>query len=132
LVRVQPDVAAGVAAYVELLRQLAPAPHLVRGPSAVSQTRLVRESALILSFITPRLDRFLILGSEGGAYYATEQRLTKENAVNLAEAIAEDGARVVARILAISESGRAPKVQPAIFALAACAGFGDDAGARAG
>lgn len=74
-----------------------------------------------------RLDRFLILGSEGGTYYATEQRLTKENAVNLAEAIAEDGARVVARILAISESGRAPKVQPAIFALAACAGFGDDA-----
>ena len=57
-----------------------------------------------------RLDRFLILGSEGGTYYATEQRLTKENAVNLAEAIAEDGARVVARILAISESGRAPKL----------------------
>jgi 60 kDa SS-A/Ro ribonucleoprotein len=74
-----------------------------------------------------RLDRFLILGSEGGTYYATEQRLTKENAVNLAEAIAEDGPRVVARVLAISESGRAPKVQPAIFALAACAGFGDDA-----
>src|SRR5262245_56556578 len=27
-----------------------------------------------------RLDRFLILGSEGGSYYATERRLTRENA----------------------------------------------------
>jgi 60 kDa SS-A/Ro ribonucleoprotein len=74
-----------------------------------------------------RVDRFLILSSEGGTYYATEQRLTKENAVNLVEAIREDGRRVVSRVIAISESGRAPKVQPAIFALAACAGFGDEA-----
>ena len=74
-----------------------------------------------------RVDRWLILGSESGSFYATEQRLTKENAVNLVEAVREDGARVVARVIALSESGRAPKVQPAIFALAACAGFGDDA-----
>jgi 60 kDa SS-A/Ro ribonucleoprotein len=74
-----------------------------------------------------RVDRFLILGSEGGTYYASEARLTKENAVNLVDAVREDGKRVVARVIAISESGRAPKVQPAIFALAACAGFGDDA-----
>ncbi len=73
-----------------------------------------------------RVDRFLILGSEGGTYYASEDRLTKENAVNLVEAIREDGRRVVARVIAISESARAPKVQPAIFALAACAGFGDE------
>jgi 60 kDa SS-A/Ro ribonucleoprotein len=73
-----------------------------------------------------RVDRFLILGSEGGTYYATETRLTKENAVNLVEAIREDGRHVVSRVIAISESGRAPKVQPAIFALAACAGFGDE------
>jgi 60 kDa SS-A/Ro ribonucleoprotein len=73
-----------------------------------------------------RVDRFLILGSEGGTYYATEARLTKENAVNLVDAIREDGRRVVARVIALSESGRAPKVQPAIFALAACAGFGDE------
>jgi len=73
-----------------------------------------------------RLDRFLILGSEGGTYYASEARLTKENAVNLVEAIREDGQRVVARVIALSVSGRAPKVQPAIFALAACAGLGDE------
>ncbi|HTD34500.1 MAG TPA: TROVE domain-containing protein [Candidatus Elarobacter sp.] len=73
-----------------------------------------------------RVDRFLILSSEGGTYYATEHQLTKENAVNLVEAIREDGRRVVSRVIAISESGRAPKAQPAIFALAACAGFGDE------
>jgi 60 kDa SS-A/Ro ribonucleoprotein len=73
-----------------------------------------------------RVDRFLILGSEGGTYYAGETQLTKENAVNLVDAIREDGQRVVARVIALSESGRAPKVQPAIFALAACAGFGDE------
>ncbi|MDP9104457.1 MAG: TROVE domain-containing protein, partial [Candidatus Eremiobacteraeota bacterium] len=53
-----------------------------------------------------RVDRFLILGSEGGTFYATEQRLTKENAVNLVEAVREDGARVVARVIALAESGR--------------------------
>ncbi|MBV8749241.1 MAG: TROVE domain-containing protein [Candidatus Eremiobacteraeota bacterium] len=73
-----------------------------------------------------RVDRFLILGSEGGTYYATEKRLTQENAVNLVNAIREDGKRVVARVIALSEGGRVPKVQPAIFALAACAGFGDE------
>jgi 60 kDa SS-A/Ro ribonucleoprotein len=77
-----------------------------------------------------RVDRFLILGAESGTYYATEDRLTKENAVNLVDAIREDGRRVVARVIALSESGRAPKVQPAIFALAACAGFGDEATRR--
>ena len=78
-----------------------------------------------------RLDRFLILGSEGGTYYASEATLTRENAANVIAAIGEDGPRVVARVIAISESGRAPKVDPAIFALAACAGLGDEATRRA-
>ena len=78
-----------------------------------------------------RVDRFLILGSEGGTYYAGEQRLTLENAANVVDAVREDGARVVARVIALSESGRAPKVQPAIFALAACAGLGDEPTRRA-
>ena len=53
-----------------------------------------------------RVDRFLILGSEGGTYYATEDRLTKENAVNLVDAVREDGRRVVAIIQGVYESGR--------------------------
>src|SRR5581483_7315445 len=72
-----------------------------------------------------RLDRFLILGSEGGSYYASEQKLTVENAEAVRRCIAADGARVVARIVEISDAGRAPKNDPALFALAMAAGLGD-------
>lgn len=74
-----------------------------------------------------RLERFLILGSEGGSYYASEQKLTKENAMAVQRAIKADGLRVVKTIVAISDAGRAPKNDPAIFALALCAKLGDDA-----
>lgn len=68
-----------------------------------------------------RLDRFLVLGSEGGSYYAGERQLTRENAAGVMAAIAEDGPRAVARIVDISHVGRAPKNDPAIFALALAA-----------
>ena len=74
-----------------------------------------------------RLDRFLILGSEGGTYYANERKLTLDNADALKRAIAADGVRAVSRIAEISESGRAPKNTPAILALALCAEVGDGA-----
>lgn len=73
-----------------------------------------------------RLDRFLILGSEGGSYYATEHALTVENAQVCVRCVKEDGERVVRKILEISDSGRAPKNDPALFALAIAAGMGDD------
>lgn len=74
-----------------------------------------------------RLERFLILGSEGGSYYATERKLTKENAAAVSRAIATDGLRVVKTIVEISKAGRAPKNDPAIFALALAAKTGDEA-----
>jgi 60 kDa SS-A/Ro ribonucleoprotein len=72
-----------------------------------------------------RLDRFLILGSEGGTYYVGEQKLTKRNALSVIECIKEDGIRVVNRVVEISEGGRAPKNDPALFVLAMCSGLGD-------
>lgn len=77
--------------------------------------------------ITPwdRLDRFLILGSEGGTYYVGERQLTLENAHAVADCLAQDGPRVVARAIEMSESGRAPKNDPALFVLAMAAGLGD-------
>ena len=69
-----------------------------------------------------RLTRFLILGSEGGTYYVGENKLTRENAKCVERCLTADGQRTVKEIIDISESGRAAKVQPAIFALAlACA-----------
>lgn len=78
-----------------------------------------------------RLDRFLVLGSEGGSYYATERALTMENALAVLRCIAADGEQVVRRIVEVSEAGRAPKNDPAIFALALVASRGDLAARRA-
>ncbi|WP_439816186.1 TROVE domain-containing protein [Zavarzinia sp. CC-PAN008] len=68
-----------------------------------------------------RLDRFLILGSEAGSYYASAPVLTRENAEGVLRCLAADGPRAVARIVAISDSGRAPRNDAAIFALALAA-----------
>jgi 60 kDa SS-A/Ro ribonucleoprotein len=77
--------------------------------------------------IWDRLDRFLILGTEGGTYYASERALTLDNAKALRRCIKEDGPRAVARITEISKAGRAPKNGPAILALALAAESGTDA-----
>jgi 60 kDa SS-A/Ro ribonucleoprotein len=74
-----------------------------------------------------RLTRFLILGSEGGSYYASEQKLTVENAKCVERCLAVDGVRVVKAVVEVSDSGRAPKNDPAILALALCLKKGDDA-----
>jgi 60 kDa SS-A/Ro ribonucleoprotein len=74
-----------------------------------------------------RLERFLILGSEGGSYYAGERKLTLQNVDAVKRCIAADGARVVKAVVDVSDAGRAPKNDPAILALALCAKTGDDA-----
>jgi 60 kDa SS-A/Ro ribonucleoprotein len=78
-----------------------------------------------------RLERFLVLGSEGGSYYAIERKLTAANADAVKRCVAADGVRAVAAIVVISESGRAPKNDPAILALAIAASEGDTVTRRA-
>jgi len=70
--------------------------------------------------ITPfqMLERFLILGSDQPTYYSSAQKLTKDNAANVRACLQEDGKKTVDTIVAISASGRAPKNDPALFALA--------------
>lgn len=72
-----------------------------------------------------RLDRFLILGAEGGTYYITERDLVKQNHDVIVRCIKADGLRAVNRIVEISDAGRAPKNDPAIFALALVVTHGD-------
>jgi 60 kDa SS-A/Ro ribonucleoprotein len=72
-----------------------------------------------------RLDRFLILGTEGGTFYANEKTHTVQASAAVKECIKKDGLRTVARIVEISDAGRAHKNDPAIFALAMCAGADD-------
>lgn len=78
-----------------------------------------------------RLARFLVLGSEGGSYYASEKKLTADNLHAVKRCIAADGERVVREVVAVSDSGRAPKNDPAILALALCAKTGNEATRRA-
>lgn len=101
-----------------------------RAPIPGREPEMVRNEAGGYTFAVDdwvRLDRFLILGSEGGAYYASERQSTLENARCVERCSEEDGARTVARIASVSESGRAPKNDPALLALAIAAKRGNDA-----
>jgi 60 kDa SS-A/Ro ribonucleoprotein len=78
-----------------------------------------------------QLERFLILGSEGGSYYVTEKKLTADNANKVLLLLKKDGVKVVEKTVEILKSGRAPKLDVAIFVLALAASKGDDATRKA-
>lgn len=67
-----------------------------------------------------QLDRFLILGTEGGTYYVKQEDLTRQNVDAVKRAIAADGMRVVDRTVDVSVRGLAPKNDPALYVLALC------------
>lgn len=77
------------------------------------------------------LDRFLILGTEGGTCYIKEQKLTEDNVKNLRQLIDLDGVTVVKRAVEISHEGRAHSNDPALFALAMAISYGSDEVKRA-
>lgn len=65
-----------------------------------------------------RLERFLILGTDGGTYYASEKKITNDNIKFLTDLIHADEDLVRNAILDVSQAGRAYKNSPALFALA--------------
>lgn len=65
-----------------------------------------------------RLERFLIIGTEGGSYYASERALTRENAECVQRCLDLDAHRTISEIHRVSDKGLAPKNDAAIFALA--------------
>lgn len=72
-----------------------------------------------------RLHRFLVLGSDGGTYYVNERKLTVDNANCVFDCLKDDGIRTVKMACEISEGGRAPKNDQAIFVLALSITHGD-------
>ncbi len=78
-----------------------------------------------------QLERFLILGSEGGTYYVSEKKLTADNANKVLLLLKKDGVKVVEKTVEVMKSGRAPKPDVAIFVLALAAAKGDDATRKA-
>jgi 60 kDa SS-A/Ro ribonucleoprotein len=73
-----------------------------------------------------RLERFLILGVDGGTYYVNEAIHAKTNVQFLNEMIERDEASVLNTIVDVSVNGRAYKQSPALFALASVIANGKD------
>jgi 60 kDa SS-A/Ro ribonucleoprotein len=73
-----------------------------------------------------RAKRFLILGSESN-FYQTGQEMSAQNAKTLIKLASstESSKALVDLIVEVSTEGRAPKANPAIFALAIAASHGD-------
>ena len=78
-----------------------------------------------------QLERFLILGTEGGTFYVSEKKLTADNANKVILLLKKDGVKVVEKTVDMLKSGRAPKPDTAIFVLALAASMGDDATRKA-
>jgi 60 kDa SS-A/Ro ribonucleoprotein len=78
-----------------------------------------------------RLTRFLVLGTWGGTYYATERDHTAQSTDAVREIIGAHGEQAVQVIVDVSLAGRAPKQQPTMFALALAASASDVATRRA-
>ena len=83
--------------------------------------------------ITPeqRLRRFLTIGTDGGTFYIDEQQLTIENATLVIDYAKNHPVELVDLVEEISVAGRAPRQNPAIFALAAVQAFGGHEGHEA-
>lgn len=109
---------------------------VLNGPVPQSEPLTGREDDMVANaaggYVFPvsdwtRLERFLVLGSEGGSYYTSQRALTAENAGAVARCIVADGKRAVDTIARISAAGRAPRNDPALFALALAASSDDEA-----
>lgn len=74
-----------------------------------------------------QMRRFLILGAKGGTFYVSQRKLVKENADVVRAALAAHGIRAVDEIVGVSMSGRAPRNDEALWALAIAAGDKDRA-----
>lgn len=72
-----------------------------------------------------QLMRFLILGIQGGSYYAGEEKKVEEATDMLRSAIQANGEYVVKMVAEVSASGRAIKNEPALYALALALKYGD-------
>lgn len=84
----------------------------------------VKNSAGGVSFKISKWDylmRFLILGTEGGTYYVSEQKLTRKACDNVQKCIDANGKKAIDIIVSVSVDGRASNNDAAIFALAMAA-----------
>lgn len=72
-----------------------------------------------------QLERFLLLGAEGGTYYAKEQELVVANAKSIIKLIQKDGVTVVQTVVDFAMNRKAPRADAGIFVLALVTKYGD-------
>lgn len=113
------------------LRDYAPTNKNVKVPSVHQRasTRQVRNNDGAFVFALDdksRLERFLILGTDGGTYNVSEKDLTKQNVDWLKGLISRDSGMVLSTVLDVSVSGRAYRNDAAIFVLALVLNFGSE------
>jgi 60 kDa SS-A/Ro ribonucleoprotein len=73
-----------------------------------------------------RLERFLILGTDGGTFYVNENKLTKQNAKVVSDLIASNERLVIDTLVDIATTNRAAKNSPSLYALALVLAEGKD------
>lgn len=75
-----------------------------------------------------RLRRFLMLGVDGGTYYALPLNLARENTEVVTRMAQEDPETLVSTIVEVSQTGAAPKQNPTLFSLALAASYPESSG----
>jgi 60 kDa SS-A/Ro ribonucleoprotein len=93
------------------------------------RTDMVKNAAGGFSFeITPqeRLERFILIGSEGGTYHIGEQELTEANATSIVAYIKTNGLKVVETVTNFLTNNRAPKTDAGLFVLALASTYGNE------
>lgn len=74
-----------------------------------------------------RLNRFLMLGTQGGTMYTSQKDLTRENIDNIVQLIQADGMAVAQRVYEVSIQGLAHRQQPTLFVWAILLRYADEA-----
>lgn len=101
-------------------------PQMERTPGRTDEVRNNAGGYVFSVSDKDRLERFLILGTDGGTYYVSERRLTKDNAKFVSELIAKNERLVVDVLVDIAVNNRAAKNGPSIFTLALVLAEGKD------
>lgn len=97
-------------------------PQTEKIPGRTDQVRNDEDGYVFAVGPAEALRRFLILGAEGGTFYASQDRAVKDGTAAVVRALDELGPAAVAVIVDVSVSGAAVKQDPVIYALAlACA-----------
>lgn len=73
-----------------------------------------------------RLERFLILGTDGGTYYVGEKELTEQNVEFVKSLISKDEKLVRETMVSVADENRAVRVSPTIFTAALLHTYGED------